>query len=223
MNLLIVEDNEGLASSLTEYLESCGHTVRMVDTAAVAVCVGSTHRYHAIMVDTDLANRQGVQLLKRFRKRPYLGKLIALASPSTLPSQYRPEQIGLAAIVEKPFHLARINSVLQDVCHPRDRVLQVQEITLNPNTFQAHVNNQPLLLNIQQLQLLKLFLQNPGRLLTEDFLVHHLWPHCNELPLAPIIRNHLLVLAQVLRNAGSALCIVAVTHIGYRLQGLASS
>ena len=157
MNLLIVEDNEGLASSLTEYLESCGHTVRMVDTAAEAVRATNAHRYHAIMVDTDLANRQGVQLLKRFRKRPYLGKLIALASPSTLPSQYRPEQIGLAAIIEKPFHLARINSVLQDVCHPRDRVLQVQEITLNPNTSQAHVNNQPLLLNIQQLQLLKLF------------------------------------------------------------------
>ena len=217
-NLLLVQANPHLATTLSDYLVACKHTVRLASNASEAICATVGHRYQAIIIDTDLANGEGLRLLKHFRKRPKLGKLIAITTPNHLPIGYQPEQLGIAAVIEKPFHLASLNSMLLNTCSVGNSELKVAAIKLNTCTQQASVNGQPLLLTSHQLRLLKLFLQNPGQLLTETLLANHLCPQHPELAQGTLIQKHIGVLAQILRNANSALGIVPIINVGYRMQ-----
>ena len=220
MHLLIVENNTSLGPAIATYLTDCGHTARVVANASAAIRATNAHRHHAIVIDADLPNREALSLIRRFRNRPHLGKLIVLATPNSLPASYSPGQVGISSIVEKPFHLAELLRELHTHVYPPGKPLEMAQLSIQPDTNRAHVGGSPLLLTAEHLELLKLFLQNPGRVLTEQLLAKLVWPQYYDLPISSLVRGHLRMLNQALKNAGCSLAFVAVSTIGYRLETL---
>ena len=68
MRILLVEDDDGVASSVTQALETSGYVVDHETEGEVAWFKGDTESYSAVILDLGLPGIDGLTVLKRWRE-----------------------------------------------------------------------------------------------------------------------------------------------------------
>jgi two-component system, NtrC family, response regulator AtoC len=67
MRILLVEDNEGVRDSLSEFLQSVGHEVQARGNGQEAVSLLRTEKFHCVITDIQMPVMGGKELLKRIK------------------------------------------------------------------------------------------------------------------------------------------------------------
>src|SRR5262245_46949076 len=67
--VLVVEDSPELAGLIAAAASSRGHSIRTVGTAAAALAVLASERFDAAVVDLQLPDMKGTQVLSQLRQR----------------------------------------------------------------------------------------------------------------------------------------------------------
>jgi DNA-binding response OmpR family regulator len=75
MNILIVEDEQNLGNTLSEYLEMKGHQVKWAENCAKAQSYFDIINWDVLLMDIGLPDGNGLDLARKFRKlKPRLKK-----------------------------------------------------------------------------------------------------------------------------------------------------
>jgi two-component system phosphate regulon response regulator OmpR len=111
--LLVVEDNDILRKTLERYLSSQGIKVTTTRTVAGARGLLSDHSYDALLVDINLPDDCGLDLVEP----PSDSAIPVIAMTAEDPARYKQRacDAGVAAFFEKPFRLANIARILRCV------------------------------------------------------------------------------------------------------------
>ena len=185
--LLIVEDEEHLAAGLKLNLELEGYRV---DVAANAKETGQRlldpAGYDAIVLDVMLPDVNGFDLCKRFREAGNFVPVIMLTARSSPEDRVLGLEAGADDYMVKPFELgellARVRSVLR-----RQRWEQVGgnsvkattlsfgEARINFDTHEVTVSGEEVQLTQLELDLLRYFAENAGRVLSRTELLERVW------------------------------------------------
>ena len=185
--LLIVEDKQHLAAGLKLNLELEGY---LVDVAANAKEAGQRlldpSGYDAIVLDVMLPDVNGFELCKRFRDAGNFVPVIMLTARSSPEDRVRGLEVGADDYMVKPFELgellARVRSVLR-----RQRWEQVSGSTvkastlsfgnaqINFDTHEVRVAGEEAQLTQLELDLLRYFAENAGRVLSRTELLERVW------------------------------------------------
>lgn len=185
--LLIVEDEEHLAAALKLNLELEGY---LVDVAADAKEAGQRlldpSGYDAIVLDVMLPDVNGFELCKRFRDSGNFMPVIMLTARSSPEDRVLGLEAGADDYMVKPFELgellARVRSVLR-----RQRWEQVSggltkaatlsfgEARINFDTHEVTVAGKQVQLTQLELDLLRYFAKNAGRVLSRNELLERVW------------------------------------------------
>ncbi len=111
--VLVVEDDPGSATVLTELLEDEGYAVRVMDTALAVLGEVERLRPAAILLDLALPYRSGATLLADLKAHPATASvpvIVVSANLEALP----PQRAALAtARVAKPFDVADLLAALE--------------------------------------------------------------------------------------------------------------
>ena len=113
MRILIVEDDEALASLLVEILEDLGHTARATHSAEDAERVLHETQFDAMIVDQILKMMPGIELISKTRKsHPDVQCILMSGHFDQVDGQNHAERLG-AQFLRKPFEIEAIIEVLE--------------------------------------------------------------------------------------------------------------
>ena len=121
----------------------------------------------------------------------------------------------------KPFGMmemvSRIKAILRR-CEPdgKEEVLSVGGITLSDKEHLVTVNGEKVVLTFKEFEILKLFMSNPGIVLSRDRLLSEVWA-TDYLGESRTVDMHIKTLRKKLGGAGSL--IETVIGVGYKMEG----
>lgn len=101
--ILVVEDNEDLASIVCEILRSSGHEARVALDASAAMATAADFRPHAVLLDLGLPDADGCDVARQLRLLPDGAAMRIIA----LSGWNRPEDIARAIAAGCDAHLLK--------------------------------------------------------------------------------------------------------------------
>jgi two-component system, sensor histidine kinase len=115
LRVLVVDDNEDAADSLSMLLSLDGHVVNAVYRAEDAIESASPFDADLILLDIGLPSMDGYEVAKRLREAGTRATLVALTGYGQKGDVERALQAGFDAHLAKPVELSKLKSVLHSV------------------------------------------------------------------------------------------------------------
>ena len=176
-----------------------------------------------IVLDIMLPGKGGVDVLKEIRSNTETCKIpvIMATAKGTEMDKIQGLDMGADDYLVKPFGVmemvSRIKAVLRRCqCPDKDEVLRVGEISLSDKERTVTVNDKNIVLTYKEFEILKLFMNNPGIVLSRDRLLSEVWG-IDYLGETRTVDMHIKTLRQKLGSAAS--CIETVIGVGYKMEG----
>ncbi|MBY5446748.1 response regulator [Rhizobium leguminosarum] len=183
--ILVVDDDARIRQMLVRYFEDNGYRVKAVGNGAAMRAELSKASYSAIFLDLVLPNGEnGLELLKELRNTSDVPVLM-LTGQDDVTDKVVGLEFGADDYIAKPFHLrellARLRTVLRRRIQtpPTDRAANAEEEVLQFDGWKLQVGRRKLTspqgedvsLTTGEFEMLLVFAQNPGRVLSRDKLM----------------------------------------------------
>ncbi|MEW6495265.1 MAG: response regulator transcription factor [Cyanobacteriota bacterium] len=222
MNILLVEDDEGLAEALAEALCDQGYTVSIANDGEAGWVQLNRVDYDLLLLDVMLPQLDGVTLCKRLRSQNYSRPILLVTALDSSVDKVAGLDAGADDYVVKPVDLAellaRIRALLRRGSSSAPPVLEWRGLRLDPSTYEVTYHNQPLRLTPKEYSLLELFLRSGRRILSRSSLIEHVWS-LEAPPSEDTVKAHIKSLRNKLKTLGAPSNLIETVHgLGYRLQ-----
>ena len=178
-SVLLVEDEENLASLVRAYLEQEGYPVISVVTGAEALRVIETEPVRLVVLDLNLPDMDGLDVCRRIRARS-LVPVVMLTARDEERDRLAGLETGADDYIGKPFSprelVARMKAVLRrSEPHSEEELLVLGDIVLRPGAREVGVAGEPIELRPKEFDLLVCLMQNRGAVLSRDVLLERVW------------------------------------------------
>jgi len=223
MRILVVEDDQKIASSIKKGLELSGYAADMVHESESALSYGVDPDYDLIIMDRMLpGGMDGVEIIKQLRDDEVHIPIIMLTAKGSVNDKVEGLNTGADDYLVKPFAfeelLARIKALLRRPKKEIGTVLKVGTLELNPASYEVKRLDKQIVLAAKEFSLLEYMMRHPNQVLTKDALITHVWDGD-----ADILPNTVEVYIGYLRNKidkpfkGEEDIIKTVRGFGYKL------
>lgn len=203
MKLLIVEDETNIALPLKRVLEQNSYAVDYAADGAKGLFLASHNQYDCIILDLNLPEMSGLEVLQQLRAKNNLVPTIVLTAKSQVYNKVEGFSVGADDYVTKPFHLdellARLKAVIKRSSDNKSATLQFGPYTLFPEknliTKTVHTKPVEIILTTKETAILEYLLRHPDRIISAEELLEHVWD--NEVNLfTDTIKTHMKTLRQ---------------------------
>ncbi|MCT7948692.1 response regulator [Ancylothrix sp. C2] len=222
MKILLVEDDDLLASMLQTVLTEHHHTVDVASDGLKAWDLAESFNYDLIVLDVMLPKLDGITLCRRLRSNRLSMPILLLTAKDSKNDKVMGFDAGADDYVVKPFDpeelAARIRALLRRKGTALPPVLGWGLLRLDPNTCTVSYAGQPLHLTPKEYGLLELFLRNNNRVFSRNAILEQLWSF-EESPAEETVRAHIKGLRMKLKAAGAPADVIETVYgLGYRLK-----
>ena len=188
--ILLVEDEERLAFVLKTFFEKKNFEVEVVKDGEDAIFEAENVNPDIVLLDWMLPNMSGLEICRQLRNSKDLKKtpIIFLTAKGEEEDKLKGLDTGADDYVTKPFSqlelLARINALLRrsDPSSLDEELSFKNTITMDLKTHRVKREGSPVKLNPKEFDLLKLFMENPGKVFSRDQLLDKIWGNVNVEP-----------------------------------------
>jgi DNA-binding response OmpR family regulator len=180
--------------------------------------------YDIVLLDRRLPDGDGLKLLRDLRAAESGVGVIVITARDAVQDRIEGLNCGADDYIVKPFAIdelvARMGAVLRRPGGALGLELRIADIALNTATREIRVGGAPLILPRRELSILELLMRAPGRVVTRDKLMEHLYGFEDD-PNSNAIDANVSRLRRRLKEAGSGIGIRVVRGIGYMIGGTA--
>lgn len=223
MRLLLVEDDEALAQTLSAALTAQHYVVDVARDGEEGWEYGQAFTYDLMLLDVSLPKLDGISLCRRLRQFGYSGPILLLTAKGESADKVTGLDAGADDYVVKPCTVqelfARIRALLRRPNASGAPVLEWGDLRLDPSTCECTYRGASLSPSPKEYSLLLLFLRHPRRVLSRSTILEHLWSF-EDPPGEDTVRAHIKGLRRKLKGAGAEDVIETVYGLGYRLKPL---
>ena len=226
MRILIVEDDDKIASFVRGGLAQAGHAAHRVGDAAEAlraVEAGTDgERFDLFIVDVMLPGTDGLELIEQLRRRGVRGPVLILSAKRSVDDRVRGLQRGGDDYLTKPFAfaelLARIGALARraagDGGGTETARLGVADLEMNLVTREASRGGRRLDLTPREFQLLAYLLRNAGRVVSKTMIMEHVWDY-NFDPMTNVVEARICKLREKVDRDAAVKLIHTLRGFGY--------
>jgi two-component system phosphate regulon response regulator PhoB len=188
--LLLIEDEDSLAYTLKTFFEKKNFNVEIVKDGEDALFQAESMKPDVVLLDWMLPNMSGLEICRQIRTAKDIKKtpIIFLTAKGEEEDKLRGLDIGADDYITKPFSqrelLARINALLRrsNPSNLDDELSYKKLIIMNLKTHRVKREGKEVKLNPKEFDLLKLFMENPGKVFSRDQLLDKIWGNINVEP-----------------------------------------
>ena len=182
--ILLIEDESSIAEPLAMALADEGFAPETATTAEEGLEAFRARRPELVLLDVMLPDGDGKDVLRQIRETSRT-PVIMLTARGAEVDRVLGLELGADDYVTKPFSavelVARIRAVLRRTAAPPPttaRVLDVGDVTMNLDTRTVTHRSQPLELTLKEFELLRMLLEQAGRVVSRSDLIDEVWdPH----------------------------------------------
>ncbi|WP_353950205.1 response regulator transcription factor [Knoellia sp. S7-12] len=227
MRLLIIEDEEGLASALRIGLVREGYAVDLATTRQEANEKLALTAYDVVLLDINLPDGSGFELAAALRSGSLATpsgrhvRILMLTARGGLPDRVKGLDVGADDYLVKPFALpeltARLRALLRRDVRSTSSVIRVGELTLDASRQLAHRGDRELALTLKEFGVLRYLMSRPGHVISSEELLEHVWDE-NADPFTQTVRVTVGTLRRKLSTGDEPQVLETVIGRGYRLR-----
>jgi DNA-binding response OmpR family regulator len=218
--ILVVEDEQAIASFVAAYLRKDGFNVRMTASGREALTLVVSESPALVVLDLMLPDLDGLEVCRRIREASTLPVLMLTARDDDL-DKIAGLEVGADDYLTKPFNprelVARVKAILR---RSGDRtrggagsgILEHGDLVLDAGRRECRVGETEIRLAPKEFDLLWELLDHRGLVLTRDQLLERVWGYT----FAGDTRTVDVHVRQLRRKLGDASPIVTVWGIGYK-------
>jgi two-component system alkaline phosphatase synthesis response regulator PhoP len=181
--VLIVEDDEVIASSMAQHLSSAGFDPVTVGRGEVGL---ARLRYEApdvVVLDLMLPGLDGWSLIESARAEGIGTPIIVVSARGTEHDRVHALEIGADDYLVKPFSMKELVARVQAAARrgvraqPEERgdAIEIEELRIDPREVQAYVDGKSAELTPTEFRLLYALALDRGRVTTRDELLQRIW------------------------------------------------
>ena len=181
MRILVVEDEHKIANSIKKGLEQESYAVDVVYDGEQGYDLASTEDYDLIILDILLPGMDGIEICKKLRSKNIHTPILMLTAKGQLEDKIEGLNSGADDYLTKPFAfaelLARIKALARRPKQALDPMLKVDDLTLNPLTYEVKRDDKNIQLSKKEYSLLEYLMRFEEKVLTKDQIISHVWDY----------------------------------------------
>ena len=222
VQVLLVEDDPSIASSLSDALRTAGHDVHHVGTGreAIDATLGDI-----VLLDLGLPDMDGYDVCRAIRSVSQVPIIVITARGEEL-DRVLGLELGADDYVVKPFGIreliARMRAVARrattvadtDSNGDHDEVIVVGPLRIDRRTHRAWLGDDELALTPKEFELLTYLAEDAGAARSRSDIIEHVWD-ANWFGPTKTVDAHV---AGIRRKLGDGRWIAAVRGVGFRLE-----
>ena len=217
-NILLIDDEQALRSSLSVRLRAEGY---LVDAAAEGFNKATSLPFDLIILDLMLPDRSGLDVCQAIREAGIATSLIVLSALHQTTDKVVALKLGADDYVTKPFKsaelVARIQALLQRVpTRSGYGVYQFGSLRIDFRLAEVTKDNKPVHLSARELQLLRYLIERAGSSVPRVELLSSVWGY-DTGTLTRTVDVHIASLRNKLEhNPSHPEMILTVSGLGYK-------
>lgn len=216
--VLIAEDNTGIAAFVAKGLRSAGYAPVVVGTAHEAWEHARTGEFDLLILDIGLPDADGFSVLRRLREARNSMPVIVLTARSSVTDTVAALEGGADDYMAKPFSLseleARVRALGRRGAGTTTPVLRHGRLTFDPTGRVVTIDDERVDLSAREISLLEVLLSRNGQMVSKNQLIDHLSQRGEEIS-ANAVEVYIHRLRKKLEPGGVR--ILTVRGLGYCL------
>lgn len=183
--ILLVEDDKTLAQTVIACLsKQAQHVVDWVADGSSAADYLRRDDYELLILDWELPNKTGVEILSEYRDRGGQASAIFVTGKAALADKTRGLDTGADDYLVKPFELeelkARVRSVLRRSSGTKTNTLTIGSVLIDTNGRTIRKNGELMHLSALEFSLLEFLARHRGQVFSPDALLNRVWDSGSE-------------------------------------------
>lgn len=179
----LAEDDLKIAELIKTGLEEYGYEITSISNGIQALESFQTNHFDLVILDLMMPGLNGIELCRQLRSTHKTLPILMLTALGSIDDKVTGLKSGADDYLVKPFHfkelLARIEALLRrNQFQPEktdDQILSFDDISLNTYSKEVQRAGVPIELTAKEFTLLELFLRNPNRLLSRQYIAENAW------------------------------------------------
>ena len=220
--IYIVEDDINIREIETFALKNSGYQVEDFSNAKEFYHAIKDKKPNLVLLDIMLPDEDGMEILQKLRRNPETKRLpvIMVTAKATELDRVKGLDSGADDYIIKPFGvmelISRVKALLRRTMgEVQEKVLKVDEILMDDERHQVFVAGTPCELTFKEYELLRLFMQNRGIVLSRDVIMDRIWEMNCDVE-SRTLDVHLKTLRAKLGE--SSYHIKTIRNVGYRME-----
>lgn len=179
MRILLVEDDHMLGAAVKSALENENNVVDLVHDCESAEAAISTARFEIILLDINLPDKSGLELLKSLRREKNNIPILILTARDAVLQKIEGLDLGADDYLSKPFIveelLARIRSVVRRSKGISTATITHKNLELDPINFTVKKDQNQIPITPKEFNILKTLLENIDKVTSKAHLEEMLY------------------------------------------------
>ena len=217
MRVLLAEDEPQLCEQIKRLLSAEGRVVDIVNDGVEAHFMGATEPYDMIILDIGLPERDGISVLREWRKDGISTPVLILTARDGWSERVDGLDAGADDYMTKPFHMpelaARVRAMLRRQSGHVNPVFERGNIVFDTRNGRVLIDGIPVSLTAQEIAVLSYLLHNSGRMVSRTELSEHIYEYDRDRD-----SNTIAVFITRLRKKLGAELIQTVRGLGYMIE-----
>lgn len=221
MRVLLIEDEEPIARSIELMLKAAGFNTYVTDLGEEGVDLGKVYEYDIIVLDLDLPDITGYEVLQQLRNARVNTPVLILSGNPDIEAKVKTLGVGADDYLTKPFNkdelVARITAIVRRSKGHAESVIKTGNILVNLDAKTVEVGGRRVHLTGKEYQMFELLSLRKGTTLTKEMFLNHLYGGMDE-PELKIIDVFICKLRKKLEKVAGEHHIETVWGRGYVLR-----
>lgn len=218
MRVLVVEDNEQLSELLSKGLAAAGFAADCLSTAVEARTALKTTRYAALILDLGLPDEDGLAILREIRLRKDPLPVLVLTARAGVQDRVNGLRSGADDYLVKPFAFEELTARLEALMRRPGQLLgsplRVGNVTLDTETRQTFINDEPQVLGAREVAVLELLMRRKGRVVPKKLAEDQIFGLAGDVT-SNAIEVYVHRLRKQLVERGATVQIHTIRGVGY--------
>ena len=179
--ILIIEDEKSIQNIIKAFLEDAGYTVVLAADGLEGIEQFRENKPDLVLLDLMLPKIDGFAVCEILRKESRV-PIIMLTALDDDASQMKGFDALADDYITKPFSMPLVVKHIEAVLRRAEQgagvetnILRYKDLTLDTDSFTVLVKDESVALTIREFEILKLLVENQGRVFTRESLLDSIW------------------------------------------------
>lgn len=221
MRILIVEDEEKIASFIKRGLKEQHYSVDVVYDGEEGLYMAELNPYDLIVLDIMLPKKDGISIAKELRAKKIDVPILMLTARNAVKDKVSGLNAGADDYLTKPFSftefLARVRALLRRQRKEKIDVLTLADLEINTVTHNVKRGGSQIFLTSKEFSLLEYLMLNMNQVVTRTMISEHVW-HENFDRMTNVIDVHIKYLRDKVDKGTKKKLIHTLRGTGYTMK-----
>ncbi|MDB5134039.1 MAG: response regulator transcription factor [Mucilaginibacter sp.] len=179
-HICLIEDEQKVAAFICKGLEEHGYKVKTAGDGVSAQIFLKQEQFDLLILDVMLPDTNGIELCRQIRQTDANTPILMLTALNQVHDKVLGLKAGADDYLVKPFHfselLARIEALLRrNKSNEGNHQMVFDDLKLDTWSKTAERDGRQITLTAKEYTLLELFMQNPNKILSREYIAEKVW------------------------------------------------